>query len=84
MSVTAISMFVTYHNGNRTVNLNNADFVNVNEDSNEISVILAGYDKAIVIARYASYAEAKTRYDHMLSYLLACARYYDIDCTMED
>lgn len=77
-------MFVTYHNGNKSVNLNNADFFNVNEDTSEIYVVLAGHDKAITIARYASYAEAKKRYDHILSYLMVGARHYDIEFTIED
>ena len=77
-------MFVTYHNGNRTVNLNNADFFNANEDTFEIDVILASHDKAIVIARCTSYEEAKTRYDHILGYLMAGAKHYNIDCAIDD
>lgn len=76
-------MFVTYHNGNRSVNLNNADFFNVNEKSCEIYVVLASHDKAITIAQYASYTEAKTRYEHILSYLIGGVKHYDIDCTIE-
>lgn len=77
-------MFVTYHNGNRSVNLNNADFFNVNEETYEIYVVLANHDKAITIAKYASDTEAKKRYDHILSYLMVGAKHYNIDCTIED